>query len=255
MKRLINHYMWAAGFTDRAEAIKKKTGVSPILLDAITFRNIAIWHAHTIFWISILESDYFQKRIEKIRLDVPTYMPNPVDFIPLFHASAPTTIEFIKMLDDCCKTATGCLFQDSLFPTASPPEGGPYFDLCDAVVDEKMTIPIGLIHPIILSLGLRFSKKTKDISDLKTITRRDIKFLANFIITLSQDKPLIDKLIPLLSQEDITILLFMAITPKEPLSLLEFNETIVLEGLQRLHQTIELYESNPEQVIKNIQDL
>lgn len=254
MKSLFKYYMKTAGYVDRAKYIEKQTGVNPIMFDAITYKNAAEWFAHTLLWMSFLESEYFLKRLIFIREKNPKYRPDMISFLPLFHEDVDSTVDLLIKLDDVCLKVTDHPFPDSLLQTTIPPMGGPYYDLLIALKELGSTVPIDLLHPTILGLGLQFGSTPKTILDLELITKRDIIFLANFVTDLANKAELSKKLIALQDDEDAFLIFMMVIAPEKTKTKLEYNDEMVKEGLEALSKAVTEYEKDPKQLKSTLLD-
>lgn len=253
MKHLVQLGMGAFGLNARADAVFRQTGIQPFDYDLLSIQRLGLWIGNSYMWLSLLENKDFIERIHTFKKEDKTYTPDMISYLPIFHGVPFTTLTFLKKLDEVSLKATGHLFPDNLLSATVIPNGGPIFDLLTNLVQEEKKAPHQLIDPWILTLGLQFSKVPKDITNLRTITKRDIGFLTQFICQISENEDLTQKLISYLGNEDVFTLLIIAITPEKPLRALDYDEQLVEEGLEEVLKTITMYEEKPE-ILKSIYD-
>lgn len=251
MKLLVQLGLSAFGLNTRADAVAKETGINPFDYNLLSFGVVARWLGNSYMWLSLLEDKDFIERIHILKKENSAYRPEIFSFMPIFFNGPIPTLNFLKKLDEASAKATGHLFPDDLLMTAVIPNGGPIFDLFTILEKEKRKVPYKLIDPWILTLGLQFSQVPKDINNLRTITKRDINFLAQFIIQIATDNTLTQKLTSYLDNEDVFTLFVIAIRPEKPLRALDYDEQLIKERLIEVSNTITMYEEKPE-ILKTI---
>lgn len=250
MKQLVTLYLRHNGVMDRVRGIQKSIGINPLNFDLLSLTNFPSWYQHTLHWIAFLEDPYFQKRVKNIRKDY-AYKPHFLNFLPLFDHPVEKNIKLLKMLDEASLKACDAYFIDGLLSTTYPPEGGPYFDLLIAISEYDTQVPIQLIHPIFLNLGLQFSRREKDMSTLSNITKHDIAFLALFLSLLAKDQALCDKLITAAESDEVFSIAMFSIAPEHKMSHLEPHVHVIETGLKRVSDALKSYEKSPKDFLDN----
>ena len=250
MKQLGKYFIQQSGTDKLAQEVKEKLGINPIDYSGLTFKNRETWMYLTLYWTGLLSTPYFSDRVLRLRKSYPDYEPDLENFMPILQEDENNTYAFIEKMDGLCEKATGMPFPDILFSQTYPPNPGPFGDLLQGITDLKKKVPLETLDALYIAFGLRFSQKSKSINDPSSLTKRDMTFLANFLVYLDEHpkhKAYIDNAV-----EDETALayLMLLITPSHPLYKLDWDESLVKQCFARIEEDFPLYEHNPQAVIE-----
>lgn len=255
MRSIVGYFLDIVGLKQRAEAVIKTTGIDPFDLDTLTIGNYRAWLNASTTWLFFLENDYITQRTQSIQKKHPEYKPELALFIELFHDSPETSLAFLKKLDSMSLSATEEHFPDALFHQTLPPNGGPFYDLFSTLSKQQQTIPPSLLTTFNLSLALRLSKRPKDIVTLKNINKSDIEYLSAFLFYLSEHPQYQERISNYLVDENATLLMLVAFTPKHPVLTLRWDEVMVEQCFNNLFKTLDKYDKDPEIALALLQEM
>ena len=249
MKYLGLKLMEQSGLLKNAEMIEKRFGIKTIDYSTLTFKNRKSWLYHTVYWTGILSEEYLAERIEGIRKDNPKYMPNLVDYANILQQEPLDTITFLIAIDGLCLKATGNYYPDELFAMTYPPEKGPIEDTLIAIINLKKTISVKLLDNLYSSIGLLFSQKTKSFDDPSTLTKRDMEFLAHFLIFLDKHPKYVSLIDKYRDNEEGMLFLYFSLVPDHPLYTLDWDEKLVSKCFKTLEERMDFYDRNPQEAM------
>lgn len=249
MKYLGRKLIEQSGLLENAEMIEKRFGIKTIDYSTLTFKNRKSWLYHTVYWTGILSEAYLADRIEGIRKENPKYVPELVNFENILLQEPIDTITFLINLDGLCLEATGSYFPDELFVMTYPPEAGPIEDILVSIIELKKKIAVKLLDNLYPSIGLLFSQKAKTFDDPTSLTKRDMAFLAHFLIFLDNHPEYISLIDKYRDDEEGMLFLYFSLLPKHRMYSLDWDEKLVAQCFKNLEERMRFYDKSPKEAM------
>ena len=203
-------------------------------------------------WVVMLESPYIQYRIKKSKETQPNYRPIMLEYINLYHTDIPTTVSYIEHIDSISLQSINSLYPDEYFPYLSAPEGGPFLDILQFLLDKKASISKHLFNPYYLSLPLLISRYEKNLFKPYTVSKSDMEYIASYLIFLQSNAEYQALLEQSQQDKNIQSLVLFSFYEQNSQPSLYWNQSIIDECFQKALNYRQAYQKDPAETLESL---